>query len=807
MSVKLTDRASIPAVIREMTLEEKAAFLHGATTFSTYPIERLGIPSARYCDGGGGVNLRQFWGDLVDCGLLPYDKCIKSASQRVFILNHMDDRAALSEKENELLDGFLAYLKENYTPSGDMPSCFPVNSLLASTWEPEVALEVARALGKEAAAYQIDMLLGTPAINIQRDPRGGRVFEYYSEDPYLTAAFSPMYPIGIQEQGVCADMKHFAVNSQETDRRTVNEIVSERALREIYLPGFKSCIQKGKPMNVMTSYNKINGVSASENKWLLDDVLRKEWGFDGFVVSDWGGVYHWGAALKAGNDLRMPMTKLETLVDYVNRGELDESVLDTAIENILEVLIEMPVMKGRTGKDIDSESSKKAAYHAAAEGIILLKNENTLPLSKTANVAFYGEKSKHFTDCGIGSGAIHTNKTSSMFERTEEILGKERVLFETVSDQTEAVIVTVTKNGQEGGDNKDLLLPEDQQKLMAKAISDAKSVGAKVIAVLNVCAPVEIMDYVNDLDAILLTYFPGQEGARAAADILFGLVNPSGKLAQTYPKYEYDLPSYGNFPGENQMVQYGEGIFVGYRGFDLRHTKPLFAFGHGLSYTSFALTDAKIERDVFRFDEEDTISVSVSVQNTGAVDGSEVVQLYIRDVKSSLQRPKKELKGFKKVFLKAGESKRVTLTLDKESFSMYDDKLASWVVEPGVFEILLGTASDDLPICLPLRAKGKNPYGYGVTSSYQLITQDEKAVEVIFSHLPKNFFSEEDIARQTAYIGGATTMRGAFKMYFVPKLQDKTPEEQEKLLMEICEDLAKIDITDRETQYMEKNVY
>ena len=391
MSVKLTDRASVPYVVAEMTTEEKIRLVSGGCTFSMAPIERLGIPAVLMTDAGVGINLRHHITETIRRQLIT---CVPAnwgkLSTYAYIMDHVEDRKALSEEENMVLDAFLQYLKDNFLPNGEMPSCFPVNSLLACTWNEDVILETARCVGREASAYGVDILLGSTGINIQRDPRGGRGFEYYSEDPYLISRLAPMYPIGVQEQGVIADVKHFAANSQETNRHTIDEHISQRALREIYLPGFEACVRKGGAKTVMSSYNKINGTYASQWRWLLVDVLRGEWGFDGFVMSDWGGVKDHPESLKNGGDLRMPNRPESdrALEEALENGTLTTADLDRAVTRILNVLVEMPVMKGRKFNSIDEEAAKKAAYRAAAEGIVLLKNDGVLPLSENASVAF-----------------------------------------------------------------------------------------------------------------------------------------------------------------------------------------------------------------------------------------------------------------------------------------------------------------------------------------------------------------------------------------------------------------------------------
>ena len=813
MAVQFTGRESIPAVVKEMTLEEKILFCNGGSHFGSYPIPRLGIPKALFTDAYCGVNLRHHLCDVWSTReVTPKNPSATfgSLSQLTFIMNHLEDPEILTDEEREMQENFLQWLKDNCVASGEMPSCFPVNALTASSWDQNVVYNCACQVGREASAFGVSMLLGTPCIDIQRDPKAGRGFECFSEDPYLTGELAYMYPIGVQEQGVIADAKHFAINNQETNRKTVSVNTSERVIREIYLEAFRKVVQKGKVKNVMTSYNYINGVAAAEDPWLVTDVLRGEWGFDGFLVTDWGGAYNRPAVIKAGTDLIMPHMKLTPvrLKEALESGFLTEEHLDKAVTNILNVMADMPCMKGRRFTDIDGEAGRKAAYEAAAGGMILLKNQDkALPLAESSFVSFYGDRCKRFIESGVGSGRVHTTKTSSMTERSASIIGEDHILYDCVNDKTQAVIVTVTAHGQEGSDRESITLDADQQALLQKAIADAKSVNAKVILLLNIAGPVEMMDFIDDVDAILCVYFPGMEGGNAAADILFGRRNPSGKLAQSFPKYYRDCCSFGNFPGENHKVYFGEGIYVGYRWYDIRHIEPLFAFGHGLSYTTFELSDLRLSSNTLNLDTDDTITVTVKVTNTGDRAGAEVVQMYLKDPTSTQPKEDKALKGFAKVYLEPGESKDVTMIIDKERLSSFDEELHAWVCEPGLFQVLVGNSSRNITLETEFRGKGFNPYGYGEKTYYAVLAKDPRAVDVIIGMLPEGVLTRNDIARQTEYIDAVFTMRDAFKLHIRPKLTHLDDEAAEELLLSICKELGKIDITDFHQKYTESEIF
>ncbi len=807
-------KEDIPAVLAEMTLEEKAELVTGGSSYGTSAVPRFGIPNLLLIDNGAGVNFRQYLQELISRGVLhPDESLVDGSGQRqvsgteaAFMLDHVDDRAALSEAENRLLDEFLAYIETYRTGEKTLPSCFPVCSLLASTWDPERVRDVARSVGREASAYGVDVLLGTACVNIQRDPLGGRNFESWSEDPFLTGEMAKEYALGVQEQGVLADVKHFAVNNQETRRHTVDAVISERALREIYLPAFKKVVQEGKVKTVMTSYNKVNGVSSSENKWLIEDVLRKEWGFGGTVMSDWGGVYHRVPSLEAGNDLCMPQRlSPQIVVDAVRSGELDEAVLDKACVNVLKMVADAPSVTGRR-KRLDQKEAEEAAYKAAAGGIILLKNENgVLPLAGGRKVAFYGPLSRRLQDCGVGSGRVHTNKTTGLIGSAAALLGAENVLRDEVKPDTDTVIVTIGARGQEGADRSDMLPEPDAKAVLEKALHDAGTVGAKTVLLLNVAGPVDITAYLDRLDGILCLYYPGMQGGKAAADILCGKVSPSGKLAQSWPRSYRDCPSALSFPGEYDRAPYGEEIYVGYRYYEKKGIRPLFPFGFGLSYTSFAYSDPALSADVWQIGQEAAPEVSVTVTNTGSRAGAEVVQLYIADEESTQSRPVKELKGFRKVFLEPGESRRVTFPLDRDAFAAFDER-KGWVVEPGWFGILFGSSSEDIRCGVRLRVKGFNPYGFGAETPYLYILKDARAVAAINHTAGFTVLSPEDVARQTNYLATTVSFRSGFRSFIVPKCSGMEKEEVDALFTELCQALALIDITDTKQQYEERNV-
>lgn len=744
MATKLTDKDSIFAILKEMSVEEKLLLLTGKTPFLAGGNEKYGIPSPLLIDGGTGFNTIQM--HLEACfrayesvyGVVKPETCVEPLSAfnaAVGIVSAAPCEESAPEQEK--MQQRMKEIMNETRPENEILGCYPPGMFFGATMNPDVIFQSGEALGREAAACHVDVLLGTPNVNIHRDPRNGRLFEGYSEDPYLTSVLAPAFVKGVQSTGVAANVKHYAANNQETDRMGVNESISERAMREIYLPGFEACIKAG-CKTIMSSYNSINGVPSAQNSWLLKAVLRGEWEFDGFVVSDWGAVYDRVAGQNAGNDVCMPGPRsIKDMLAAVEDGRLTEETIDEACANYLNVLLDLPVMKGRKYQAIDIGYSMDAAYAAAKEGITLLKNkDHVLPLSKTAGVAFYGERSKKFVDCGAGSAQVVTPVSTSMFESTVSMIGAENVSFEKIVDSTDYVVVTVGANGREGADRANMEIEASEKLILEKAISDAKKAGKPVILVLNISAPVELCDWIEDVDAILCVYLPGMAGGKAAADILFGDVNPSGKLPLTFPKHYADTPSYRNFPGINKKVAYAEDIYVGYRYYDLRGIEPQFPFGFGLSYTRFALSNLHVT-PVADIDEGETVQVNIDIKNIGRMAGAEVVQLYISDPESTLEKPVKELKGIQKVYLEPGEKSTIEFTLCRKDFSSYDESYQSWTTEAGVYQILIGTSSRDIKVQGETRIFCENPYGLNETISVSEMVAEPAAMRILEKHLPE----------------------------------------------------------------------
>lgn len=731
MKTQLTNLESVEKIVVEMTVEEKARMVIGGSPFHTEAMPEYGIPAMCMIDSCNGLNSMEYASE----GL--YQEIAAKAEA---------DGEPLDREKNGYMGGAVLALgafkkkaieaaKSGAKPDPKPYGCYPPGIALGSSWNPEVIEECGHHLAKEMGSYGVDMILG-PNVNIQRDPLCGRLGESYAEDPYLVSTLAPATIKGIQEEGLIACVKHFAANNQEKDRLGVEEHIPERALREIYFPGFKACIDVG-CKTIMSAYNKINGKPSAMNEWLLTDVLRKEWGFDGFVVSDWGAAYDQIQTIAAGNDLTMPGPRgINCIIKAVEDGTLPMEKLDTCVRNILKVVVQSKAMT-KEYSPFDRGKSLEAMEKALRESMILLKNDGTLPLSTDCNVAIYGKRSKNPAICPAGSSNVPTDLTTNVYDEIIKLLGAKHVAFEEETEKTNYWIAVVGCDGREGADRDHLAMDEDDAKALEQAIEKAKVAGGKVIVVINATGPVDLNAYEDKVNAILCPFFSGIQGGKVTAEAIFGMFNPSGKLALTWPKHYYDCPSYKNFGGENKEVWYGEGIYVGYRWYDARHIEPAYPFGYGLSYTDYAITNATVEGGVNV--DKDAVKVKVTVKNTGDMAGSEVVQVYVHDVECKFDRPEKELKGFCKVFLQPGEEKEVTIELTKAAFSGYYMEFGEWIAEPGEFDILIGTSSRDIAVKERITICCRDPFGISFRSSIGAIAQNAKAVELL------NQMMEDDI--------------------------------------------------------------
>ncbi len=651
----------IQTIIAKMTLEEKAALSIGASAWSTTPIERLGVPELIVSDGPHGV-------------------------RRVPDVHEM--------------------MAESLPAT-----CFPTASAAASTWDADLVYRMGEALAEECIALNVDVILG-PGVNIKRSPLGGRNFEYFSEDPYLAGELAVAYINGVQGRGVGTSLKHFAANNQEYQRFSISAEVDERTLHEIYLPAFEKAVKRAQPWTVMCAYNKVNGTFASEHHTLLTEILKEQWGFDGLVFSDWGAVRDRVAALQGGLDLEVPgpqARRVREVVVAVRAGEVDETILDETVRRILRVVfMAQETPKGGT---FDVDAHHELAYQVAAAGMVLLKNDGVLPLQEQQRIAVIGRAAKDAHFQGGGSSHINPTRVAVPFQELRARAGEAELTYaegypiddafrqdlidEAVALAREAEVAVLyvalpAFKESEGYDRTDLDLTVQQVAL----IQAVAQVQPRTVVVLNNGAPVAMNAWIENVAAVLEAWMMGQAGGAAIADILFGKVNPSGKLPETFPLKLADTPAHLNWPGDAGSVRYGEGLFVGYRYYDAKEMPVLFPFGHGLSYTTFAYNNPQVSTTIFK--DVDGVTVTVDVTNTGEVFGQEIVQVYVHDHQSALTRPEKELKGFAKVALYPGETKTVSVPLDFRAFAYYHPAYRQWVTEDGAFDILIGASAADI---------------------------------------------------------------------------------------------------------------
>ena len=661
-------------ILDQMTLIEKAAIVGGQGEWQTWPIPRLGIPSMYCSDGPHGIRKQAGAGDHL--GL------------------------------NESLKA----------------TCFPTAATVANSWDVALGEKIGQALGEEAMAEDVHILLG-PGMNMKRSPLCGRNFEYFSEDPHLAGKMAAAYVRGIQSKGVRSCIKHFAVNSQEERRMAMDAVVDERTLREIYLTAFEIAIREGKAKALMTSYNEVNGEYANENAHLLLDILRGEWGYDGMVVTDWGGSNDHVKGIKCRSNLEMPNPGLDSarqVIAAIENGTLTKAELDLCVDDLLDAILETTKAAKGHSTEFDIEGHHALAREAAAQCAVLLKNEGKiLPLAEGTKVAVIGDFAFKPRYQGAGSSMVNTTKLESFIEIAQESFALEIVAssagYQRNGDPDEALkneAVEAAKQADvvlyffgldemsesEGLDRQHMKLPKVQIELL-KALAGANP---NIVGILSGGSSIE-MDWDKDLKAVLHGYLTGQAGGGAVYDIITGAVNPSGKLAETYPVSYEDTPAFKYYPAKERTSEYREGLYIGYRYFDTAHVPVKYPFGYGLSYTTFEYTDLKVNAEGATF----------KITNTGKCDGAEIAQLYISLPGAEVFRPEKELKGFAKVFLKAGETKSVNIAFNDMTFRYWNVKDEAWAVEGGIYKVLVGSSSADIRLAADMSVAGVgsgNPY-------------------------------------------------------------------------------------------------
>ncbi len=642
-------------IIDQLTLKEKASLISGKDFWQTVNIDRVGIPSAFLSDGPHGVR------------------------RQAAAADHLGLNASIPA------------------------TCYPTAATMANSWDPELGEGLGQRLGQEAAVQKVNVLLG-PGMNMKRNPLCGRNFEYFSEDPYLAGKMAAGYVRGIQSNGISACVKHFACNDQEENRMTLDSVLDERTFREIYLTAFEIAVKEGKTKSIMSAYNLINGVYANENEHLLCDILRKEWGFGGLVVTDWGGNNDGVLSLKCGNQLEMPGTpdRPEEVIKAIENGELEESVLDDNLDVLLDTIFDtMENGVKKAPEKFDVEEHHAFAEKCAEESAVLLKNDGVLPLKKEEKVAFIGDFLYLPRYQGAGSSIVNPTKldnTVDLLKNLElDVVGSARgfnrygkkskkLLKEALELAAKADTVVLylgldEVTEAEGLDRSNAKIENNQIEL----VKQVKALGKKIVVVLSCGSAVEL-PFVDDIDGLLHCYLNGQAGAQATLNILEGKVNPSGKLSETYPIVYEDVASSDNFPSHTRTIEYREAYGIGYRYFEKANVETRFPFGFGLSYTKFEYSNIKISDK----------GVSFEIKNVGDVDGKEIAQLYVGLKNSVVIRPVKELKGFIKVFLKAGESKRVEIPFDDKTFRYFNTKTNKWEIEKGIYDIYVGAAINDI---------------------------------------------------------------------------------------------------------------
>ena len=676
-------------IIAKLNLEQKCALLSGAGTFTTRGCPKAGVPSITLSDGPNGV--RKQAGAADHLGLNP-----------------------------------------------SVPAtCFPTAATVANSWDPALGEEIGKALGEETASYRVNVILG-PGLNTKRSPLCGRDFEYFSEDPYLSGKLAAGYVRGIQSVGVSACPKHFAANNQELRRMASNSVLDERTLRELYLTGFEIAVKEGRPKCIMTSYNRVNGTYANENHHLLQDILHGEWGYDGAVVTDWGGSNDHVEGVREGSTLEMPCPgfgSAKRLMQAVEEGRLPESAVDARVDELLELVFTTDAAVQAAPKRFDRDAHHALARRAAAESVVLLKNEDDLlPLKPGQSVALIGDFAQTPRYQGAGSSSVNATRVDNLKDAAEAdditlagfCAGYERsgtpnpaFVEEAAALARKADVVVLCmgldeSSESEGLDRSHICIPENQKQLL-EAVAQANE---NLVVVLSAGSVVET-GWVSRCKAVLHAYLGGQAGAGAIMDVLTGRVNPSGKLAETLPLTYEDTPAARYFPGKQQNVEYREGLYIGYRYYETAHVPVRYPFGYGLSYTTFAYSDLKADAD----------KVTFTITNTGSRAGAEIAQLYVAKADAAVFRPEKELKGFAKVFLQAGECKTVTIPLDDKAFRYWNVKTDRWETEGGSYQLLVGASVQDIRLRAEVSVQGTgapDPYAGKAVQCYR--TADIKNV-------------------------------------------------------------------------------
>lgn len=719
------EKGKLMELIKQMTLEEKASLCSGADFWNTKSIQRLGLPSVTLSDGPHGLRKQE----------------------------NMADHLGMNESIKAV--------------------CFPAGCAVAASFSRETARLLGETLGEECQAEDIGIILG-PAMNIKRSPLCGRNFEYYSEDPYVSSEMASAYVQGVQSRNVGTSPKHFMANNQEYHRMTSSSVMDERTMREIYLASFEGMVKKAKPWTVMNSYNRINGTYLCESREMLTDILRNEWGFDGYVVTDWGAMNDRVSALKAGCDLEMPSSgggTDEEIVEAVKTGKIPEDLLEETVLRLLQVTYRYQENRKKESS-LDLKADHETARRIEEECIVLLKNEDDiLPLHKGRKVAFIGKYAAKPRYQGGGSSHINSFQVESALDMAED---KQNIIYAQGYDDSKDVIdeemikeaVEAARNAEaavifaglpddfesEGYDRKHLRMPDCQNRL----IEEVAAVQPNIIVVLHNGAPVE-MPWIDKAKAVLEVYLGGQAVGGATINVLYGNANPSGRLPETFPLRLEDTPCYLYYGGENDESEYREGIFTGYRYYTSKNMDILFPFGHGLSYTEFVYSELKLDKKMIK--ESEQLKVSVKVTNVGKMAGKEVVQLYVSPERGKVIRPARELRAFDKIELVPGETKTVSFTLDSRAFSYWNMKIHDWHIESGSYEIQIGKNASEVILgeTVHVESEKEIPREYTLNSTVGDILSDPKA-KAVMEQAMRSMMSSPEAVQMAEHADGGGMM-------------------------------------------------
>jgi beta-glucosidase len=733
MKPQLTDEKSIPAVLKAMTIEEKAGLFGAQTACHLRGYPEYGIPSLYQIDGATGINGSQI--------VLDYSFTYMNDPELLRMFGYGADIVGQSLKENrqkykdskkalEVLD----HIGKTKTNDKDFIT-FPTGTALGASFDPSIAFMTGEHLGEEMRDSHLQACLG-PNVDIQRDPLGGRNYEMYGEDPYLVGAVSSQFIKGLQSKGIWACAKHFIANNQEKLRNDENSWIPERALRELYSQGFKAAVEEGQVGMVMSAYDSVNGTFCSYEKKFLTDWLRGEWGFQGIVVSDWGAAFHdYEQALNAGLDVVLP-GPLDTspIVKAYQEGKISLETIDKRAEEILRFVVRTEKLQKEHPYKYDKEAILADLTEAAAAGSVLLKNDGALlPISSSASIAVVGSGSKELIECGSGSTQVVSQLHTDPFHELVKLAGAGKVSDQ--ADKGQVLVYVAKAKGGEGSDRPEMDLDNPDRDEIVKVLLDAKGRGQKTVVILNIAGPIDMRRWISLADAVICIFFPGTQGGKAVAEMLYGLKQPSGRLPMTFPNRYEDTPCYPNYPSEGKQVYYGEGIFVGYRYYDKKKIDVMYPFGYGLSYSSFTQKALKTEFAAdLRKDKE--VFVPVEVTNCGDKDAYQVIQAYACKKDSKLLAPSQVLVGFKKTLVKAGEKKTVQVPICLAGLASYSIGQEKFVTQLGAYQLNLATSSRDVFQAVILTIDGDNSFAVGPDTLLVDFLKDKEALAKFETVMP-----------------------------------------------------------------------